>query len=614
MNKSNGKNLIILLAAGALLAGCNDGSNVSSSLSSQDLSSSDTQESSTSASQESSTSTSQESSTSEGIKYALTLNFNKDYLSITDESGAALLSEYSDGTNLKFKVSVTNIAYDNLVVTANDAALTPTEGIYAVTISSNTTIAATADLVTYTLSCTYDATILKVTSNDDKALKDSYSRGTILSFKVSLLDATYGTVVVKANDAAISAKDGFYSVTFDKNITIKVTASKITYLVTSNNDNVTIKFTDKDGVELASQKGVYDKGTDVYFKLLAGESGSYFALHDFVIKNGTTTITPTNGVYSISSITSNVVLNVVANEHVFGEDGVCATCGKNYKDLLFVAETSTGAIARTDDDYSITGTEENIYFTIGASMANYLISKGQSSIILIFKNSAAVASTTWKQVQIGYGDETASMSSYITAPDLYDGVTKTISLTADTDIRFMTDKCTGCTLSISVVSKPALDQYVEALYDSDLNDKKGGYDCGVAYTEGKGWKATATGEAAYNFIIPEKVMLYENLIGMKNLKLTFSGAFDDSTYAGNPVNCTIWILPRKTAGGDDWTYKNCFISGLTDNGDGTYSHTIDLTDTTYDFANHDLRIRVNYADVNSNAVGACYIKGIEFSA
>ena len=137
--------------------------------------------------------------------------------------------------------------------------------------------------------------------------------------------------------------------------------------------------------------------------------------------------------------------------------------------------------------------------------------------------------------------------------------------------------------------------------------------CEVAYTEGSGWKATATAEAAYKFGLSKAVTAYYMDLGATTLKITFGGSFDGTSHTGNPVNCTKWFLPSKADGsGEYWSYNAGFISGLTSNGDGTYTGTIDLTDSTYDFVNYDINIYVNYADVSSNAVGACYVHNVEY--
>ncbi len=133
----------------------------------------------------------------------------------------------------------------------------------------------------------------------------------------------------------------------------------------------------------------------------------------------------------------------------------------------------------------------------------------------------------------------------------------------------------------------------------------------ISYTEGKGWKVTAT-TSYYNFYLKAEVIDSHIAQGATSLTITAGGSFDGTSHAGAPVNCQAWIIPKNSAGSDDWSFKAGYISGWTSIGNGKYSYTIDLTNANYKFAGNDIRFRINSLDVNSRQVGACYLYGIEF--
>ncbi len=151
-------------------------------------------------------------------------------------------------------------------------------------------------------------------------------------------------------------------------------------------------------------------------------------------------------------------------------------------------------------------------------------------------------------------------------------------------------------------------------------------ECSVSYTEGKGWKVSSLSTAAdtsgvhYNFYLQKEVIqYYVEEMGATKLTITVGGSFDGTAHGGNPVNCQEWIIPKNSAGSDDWNYKNGFFSGWTNTGNGTYAYTIDLTNVNYNFLDSDLRIRVSHNDkgtagLSDASVGATYIYDVVFSA
>ena len=72
------------------------------------------------------------------------------------------------------------------------------------------------------------------------------------------------------------------------------------------------------------------------------------------------------------------------------------------------------------------------------------------------------------------------------------------------------------------------------------------------------------------------------------------------------------VVPKNVIGEDVWDYAAKFISGFTDNKDGTYSVEINLTNESFLFS-EGIFFYVKYADVNGAPIGACYIHNIIFS-
>ncbi len=136
----------------------------------------------------------------------------------------------------------------------------------------------------------------------------------------------------------------------------------------------------------------------------------------------------------------------------------------------------------------------------------------------------------------------------------------------------------------------------------------------VVYTEGLGWKATAaSGASHYYFKLKKEVMAYNIQEGYDTMTISFGSSFDGTQHAGRPTVCRMWMLPAKVSGGSDWEYKISLIYLLEAQMDGTYSWTIDLKDTKYDFVNSDFTFYVDTVDAGTGAyVGACYVYNVTF--
>ncbi len=143
--------------------------------------------------------------------------------------------------------------------------------------------------------------------------------------------------------------------------------------------------------------------------------------------------------------------------------------------------------------------------------------------------------------------------------------------------------------------------------------EKEGYDGVVQYTNGKGWKVSTDNNDNYAFALSKDEIAKQMVNGAKKITLVFGGAFDGVDYGtGNPVNCKINVVPKNVKGEDVWDYAAKFISQFIDNGDGTYSVEINLTNESYLFT-EGVFFYVTNLDVGGVAIGACYIHDIIFS-
>ena len=140
--------------------------------------------------------------------------------------------------------------------------------------------------------------------------------------------------------------------------------------------------------------------------------------------------------------------------------------------------------------------------------------------------------------------------------------------------------------------------------------EKEGYDGVIKYTNGKGWKISATGKDNYAFALSKEELVKQLANGAKKVTLTFgNGDYDGE---GNPVNCKMWVIPKNVKGEDIWDFNVAFISQLKDNKDGTYSVEINLTNESCLFE-EGIYFYVDNKDVGGKYVGACYVYDVVFS-
>ena len=128
----------------------------------------------------------------------------------------------------------------------------------------------------------------------------------------------------------------------------------------------------------------------------------------------------------------------------------------------------------------------------------------------------------------------------------------------------------------------------------------------VAYIEGKGWKIERKNKGKEWYCrIPAKYMS-----GNSAMKINYINQLEGvaNVNTGNFVSTKSRIIPWKAGGSEDWRYQNMKISEHPKNADGSYTSTVDLTDSAYDFTKD---TRICFENVG-DSVSCGYISEIEF--
>lgn len=143
-----------------------------------------------------------------------------------------------------------------------------------------------------------------------------------------------------------------------------------------------------------------------------------------------------------------------------------------------------------------------------------------------------------------------------------------------------------------------------------------GKNSAVTYIEGKGWKTKSLDGQGWYCTISGKVMKHYIDSGCTEMKITYVNEFAGvaNENKGAFVNTHSRILPYDVIkGGEDTKYQGAtFISQLTHNSaDNSYTMTVDLTESKYDFT-RDTRIVFENSAAGGAAITCGYIKDIEF--
>ena len=299
-------------------------------------------------------------------------------------------------------------------------------------------------------------------------------------------------------------------------------------------------------------------------------------------------------------------------EHSY--DGInCGVCGISIaKDLIIAEEGATIAMSAAQGAWTITSTASNAYAKMDGAVLTALKENGYTKLTLTVSTNETSAI---KDCYIA-ADARGNLWSADTAIAFYNwksfwdaGKSFTVELDLETyagrTIYIFTNKCDQFYTKITIQELIDYEHPEARLVASDNG--------AVEYIEGKGWHAySANDKDAYYVAIPGSVVSYYINKGYTSLKLSVVNNLNIGiTTAGNPVNVQQAVLLKNSAGSNDWNYCNGALSAKWTSENGGYSHTIDLTNTAYDFS-RGVTLYFTMNDVYSQKVGHTYFTGIEF--
>ena len=302
----------------------------------------------------------------------------------------------------------------------------------------------------------------------------------------------------------------------------------------------------------------------------------------------------------------------------------CTLCGTSIVTDLFVGEEANDTVSASPAKglWKFTSTDSNNYTIMKGDVLQALKDNGYTKLTLTITNPAPGGADVAEKCKTCYiaADSHNNLWSADTAIAFYgwqafwnNGKKFTVEIDLATyagrDIYIYSDHCDVYATEV-VISELIDYQHPEARLVGMPSDNGA-----VEYIEGKGWHAySANGTAAYYVSIPGDVVMYYINNGYTSVKLSAVNNMGIGiTTEGNPVNVQQAILLKNSAGSNDWNYCNGWLSAkwTLDSATNAYTHTIDLTNTAYDFS-RGIVLYFTFTDVGSKAVGHTYITGIDF--
>ncbi|MDY5441688.1 MAG: hypothetical protein SPG64_05715, partial [Candidatus Enteromonas sp.] len=451
-----------------------------------------------------------------------------------------------------------------------------------------------SEVTRYALILQYDQALLSVTGADGNPLAVEYEEGATVSFRVSILNATYGNLSVNVNGTALEAVDGVYSFTMTRKTTVRLTVELITVSLTTDNSNVSLVFVGEDGADLESQTGSFVTGSSVRFRLSSRVTG-YTEFHDLTVKLGEETLVPVGGIYSIASLTEDTVLNVTATEHVIGEDFACTNCGHDMKAYAFAAKDNCTVEYIEEKGWKVSAIDKNAgyEFVVNPSILSYYYSKGQTYAKFLFGNGTSFGTREQDGVEgnpvncsfnaIGYNADLTASTKY--AEGFFSGMNvvggdddicgPAFNLEADkTDIRFYVNPndSVGKAVGTSYIyGFTAIDPLgVDAYFQADPGES-------ATYTEGSGWKVTGN-----HFKLSGNIVAHHLYEGKKTMRITFGPAFDGAIDNAETVRL---IINAADANNQTKKLADQTVNSMTPSGrGGHYYMDFDLTDASTDWS------------------------------
>lgn len=303
-------------------------------------------------------------------------------------------------------------------------------------------------------------------------------------------------------------------------------------------------------------------------------------------------------------------------------DGVtCTVCGDNLARKLIVnEETADISVSLATGTWTISSTISNAYAKMPGDVLQALYDAGYTKLTMTVVNPAPGAADATEKCKTCYiaADARGNLWSADTAIAFYgwqafwnNGKTFTVEIDLATyaghDIYIYSDHNDAYPTQITI--NELIDYEDPAARLVGLPSDNGA----AEYIEGKGWHAySINGTGAYYVRISGEVVMHYINKGYTSLKLTVVNNMDIGiSTEGNSINVQQAILLKNSAGSNDWNYCNGWLSAKWTSENGGYTHTIDLTNTDYDFSKG-VTLYFTYTDINSKAVGHTYITGIDF--
>lgn len=321
------------------------------------------------------------------------------------------------------------------------------------------------------------------------------------------------------------------------------------------------------------------------------------------------------------------------HEHLINHIGECAYCGVSYSDpVTFFENGNNGNVTYTEGtgwEIASMGDTAGIYWKMPAEVIQKGMEGGKNFLRITFVNHFGTTNNVGNFVntqtailpeKAAGGNDWTYANGFISqiAAGLADGsyffivdlTNSDYDWTKDLEFYVKQSDVSNNAISSAYISKVEFMDEAGYPAESMLTAKK---DCSVAYTEGTGYTITASATGGFYAVIPAAAIQWHVKQGCTSMTINFVDHFGTNGNVGHFVNTQIAILPQKAAGGNDWNYKNGFISQLTSSdGTGVFPVTIDLTNATYDWTK-DVQIYVAANDVNKAAISVGYIKSIVFN-
>lgn len=233
------------------------------------------------------------------------------------------LVEYGSDFVFKIKLKEGYTQIGDIVVKANGVVLAESNGQYTIqNVTKNQTITVEGIGIfvnKYTVNLSngegYEITKTDGSSFDANDLTD-ISHGTEFAFKVKVLEGYMGSCVVEAvklfaGTTTLTATDGVYKFVVGANTTITVSGLQLQQFNVILPDVSGVKFKNIDSEEISGNLTV-DYGTDFKFKIEITDG----LIESFEVKVNDSLISAVEGVYTISSVTSNKQITVSVNREI----------------------------------------------------------------------------------------------------------------------------------------------------------------------------------------------------------------------------------------------------------------------------------------------------------